>query len=206
MQFVEDLKTKQNMEEAEENKKGVFTGMYARNPFTDEDIPVYVAPYVLSDYGTGAVMGVPAHDKRDFEFCKVNNVVENVRFVVEPSVKEVGQPLDTSTPYTAQGILTELSGPYKGMKSKEAGKAIVKQAQKMGIGHPATQFRLKDWLLSRQRYWGAPIPIIHCPECKVVPVPKEELPVSLPLDVKFSGKGQSPLANTESWVNCKCPK
>lgn len=155
------------MEEAEENKKGVFTGMYARNPFTNEDIPVYVAPYVLSDYGTGAVMGVPAHDKRDFEFCKVNNVVKDIRYVVEPSIKELDQPLDTTSPYVAQGVLTAASGPYKGMKSKDAGKAILKEAQKMGVGSPATQFRLKDWLLSRQRYWGAPIPIIHCPSCKV---------------------------------------
>jgi leucyl-tRNA synthetase len=120
---------------------GVFTGLYAKNPFTKEDIPVYVAPYVLSDYGTGAVMGVPAHDKRDFEFCKVNNVVDKVRVVVEPAVKEVGQPLDDSTPYTAQGILTDACGPYKGMKSKDASKAILKEAQKMGMGHPATQVR-----------------------------------------------------------------
>ncbi|KAG2204620.1 hypothetical protein INT46_009729 [Mucor plumbeus] len=204
--FVEDLKKKQNMDEAEENKKGIFTGLYATNPFTKEDIPVYVAPYVLSDYGTGAVMGVPAHDKRDFEFCKVNQVVDQVRFVVEPAIKEVNKPLDFSSPYTAQGILTESSGPYKGMKSSAAGKAILKEAQKMGVGHPATQFRLKDWLLSRQRYWGAPIPIIHCPTCKVVPVPKEDLPVNLPLDVEFSGKGQSPLASKEDWVNCQCPK
>lgn len=137
--FVQDLNKKQNMEEAEENKKGVFTGMYARNPFTKEDIPVYVAPYVLSDYGTGAVMGVPAHDKRDFEFCKVNSVVENIRFVVEPTIKEVDQPLDFSAPYVQHGVLTEASGPYKGLKTKAAIKAIIKDAQRMGVGHPATQ-------------------------------------------------------------------
>ncbi|KAI7890879.1 leucyl-tRNA synthetase [Mucor mucedo] len=208
LDFVQDLNKKQNMQEAEENKKGVFTGLYALNPFTNEDIPVYVAPYVLSDYGTGAVMGVPAHDKRDFEFCKVNGVVDQMRYVVEPAIKDLDQStgVDTSVPYVAQGILTAASGPYQGMKSKEAGKAILKAAQSMGVGHPATQFRLKDWLLSRQRYWGAPIPIIHCPSCKVVPVPKEDLPVNLPLDVEFSGKGQSPLARKEDWVNCKCPK
>jgi leucyl-tRNA synthetase len=120
---------------------GVFTGLYANNPFTKEDIPVYVAPYVLSDYGTGAVMGVPAHDKRDFEFAKVNNVVEKVRFVVEPAIKEVDQLLDYDTPYTAEGILTGACGPYKGMKSKDAGKAILREAQKIGMGHPATQVR-----------------------------------------------------------------
>ncbi|KAG0745041.1 hypothetical protein G6F57_002447 [Rhizopus arrhizus] len=206
LEFVEGLKKKQNMDAAEESKKGVFTGMYAQNPFTKEDMPVYVAPYVLSDYGTGAVMGVPAHDKRDFEFCQVNKVVQDIRYVVEPCIKPVDEPLDKSTPFTSEGILTELSGPYKGLKSKEAAKAILKEAQKMGVGRPATQFRLRDWLLSRQRYWGAPIPIIHCPACNVVPVPKEDLPVSLPLDVEFSGKGHSPLARKEDWVNCKCPK
>lgn len=140
--FVEDLKKKQNMDEAEENKKGVFTGLYANNPFTKEDIPVYVAPYVLSDYGTGAVMGVPAHDKRDFEFCRVNQVVDQVRFVVEPAIKEVNKPLDFNSPYTAQGILTASSGPYKGLKSKAASKAILKEAQRMGVGHPATQVQI----------------------------------------------------------------
>lgn len=205
LEFVEGLKKKQNMDAAEETKKGVFTGLYAHNPFTKQDIPVYVAPYVLSDYGTGAVMGVPAHDKRDFEFCQVNKVVEDIRFVVEPRIQPLDEPLDKSIPFTAEGVLTDLSGPYKGMKSKEAAKAILKEAQNMGVGRPATQFRLRDWLLSRQRYWGAPIPIVHCPACDVVPVPKEDLPVSLPLDVEFSGKGQSPLARKEDWINCKCP-
>ncbi|KAI8082560.1 leucyl-tRNA synthetase [Gilbertella persicaria] len=206
LQFVQDLKKKQNMDEAEESKKGVFTGLYAKNPFTQEDIPVYVAPYVLSDYGTGAVMGVPAHDKRDFEFCKVNQVVDKVRFVVEPALQALDQPFDTSAPFVSHGVLTASSGPYQGLKSKAAIKAIIKDAEKMDVGRAATQFRLRDWLLSRQRYWGAPIPIIHCPTCDVVPVPKEDLPVYLPLDVEFSGKGQSPLARHEAWVNCKCPK
>ncbi|KAI8375626.1 leucyl-tRNA synthetase [Choanephora cucurbitarum] len=206
LQFVQDLNKKQNMDKAEENKEGVFTGLYAKNPFTQEDIPVYVAPYVLSDYGTGAVMGVPAHDKRDFEFCKTNQVVDKVRFVIEPAIQEVGTLLDQSSPYVAEGVLTASSGPYKGMKSKAAMKSIIRDAEKMGVGRAATQFRLRDWLLSRQRYWGAPIPIVHCPTCQVVPVPKEDLPVHLPLDVEFSGKGQSPLARHEEWVNCKCPK
>lgn len=127
------------MDAAEESKQGVFTGLFAKNPFTKEDIPIYVAPYVVSDYGTGAVMGVPAHDKRDFEFCHVNKVTENIKFVVEPCIKPVDEPVDKSTPFTAEGILTELSGPYKGMKSKEAAKAILRDAQKMGIGRPTTQ-------------------------------------------------------------------
>ncbi|KAI9257176.1 leucyl-tRNA synthetase [Phascolomyces articulosus] len=206
LSFVKGLDKKQNMDEAEESKKGVFTGLYVNHPFTKEDIPIYVAPYVLAEYGTGAVMGVPAHDKRDWEFCHTNNVVDQVKFVVEPSIKEMDKKLDYSEPFTAQGILSELSGPYAGMKSKDAMKAVTRDANKIGFGHEATQYRLKDWLLSRQRYWGAPIPIIHCPECDVVPVPKEQLPVSLPLDVPFTGKGGSPLAQAEDWVNCKCPK
>ncbi|KAI7883166.1 leucyl-tRNA synthetase [Lichtheimia hyalospora FSU 10163] len=206
LNFVQELNKVQNMEEAEQSKKGIFTGLYADNPLTGDQIPIYVAPYVLADYGTGAVMGVPAHDKRDWEFCHANKVVDQVKFVVEPSIKEVGKPLDQSEPFTAKGVLTALSGPYAGMKSKEAMKAVMRDSQKIGFGKPATQYRLKDWLLSRQRYWGAPIPIVHCPECKVVPVPKEELPVVLPLDVEFSGKGGSPLARSEDWVNCECPK
>ncbi|KAG0164920.1 hypothetical protein DFQ28_009506 [Apophysomyces sp. BC1034] len=198
LSFVQELGKVQNMEEAEQSKKGMVLRV--------EEIPIYVAPYVLSDYGTGAVMGVPAHDKRDWEFCHTNNVTKDIRFVVEPSVKELDQHLNYNEPYTAQGVLTELSGPYKGMKSKEAGKAVLKDAKQIGFGHSATQYRLKDWLLSRQRYWGAPIPIVHCQSCNVVPVPEDQLPVYLPLDVKFTGKGGSPLARAEDWVNCKCPK
>ncbi|OAD77164.1 hypothetical protein PHYBLDRAFT_68027 [Phycomyces blakesleeanus NRRL 1555(-)] len=204
--FVEDLGKVQNMEEAEESKKGVFTGLYASHPVTSEQIPIYVAPYVLSDYGTGAVMGVPAHDKRDWDFCRANNVVDKIKFVIESPIKEVGVTEEPTEPFTAHGILTGISGPYKGMKSKEAGKAILKKAIQAGFGHSATQYRLKDWLLSRQRYWGAPIPIVHCPTCKVVPVPQEDLPVPLPLDVTFTGKGGSPLARATDWLNCKCPK
>ncbi|CAO3607723.1 unnamed protein product [Cunninghamella echinulata] len=207
LKFVNDLQKVQNMEEAEQSKKGEFTGLYAYHPLTKENIPIYVAPYVLSDYGTGAVMGVPAHDKRDWEFCHANNVVDKVKFVVEPTIKEINTNAGAiNEPFTAQGILTPLSGKYQGMKSKDAMKAVIKDAMQSGFGRPATQYRLKDWLLSRQRYWGAPIPIVHCPTCKVVPVPQNELPVLLPLDVEFTGRGTSPLARTEDWVNCKCPK
>ncbi|KAI8099613.1 leucyl-tRNA synthetase [Halteromyces radiatus] len=206
LSFVQDLEKVQNMEEAEQSKKGVFTGLYATHPLTQENIPIYVAPYVLSDYGTGAVMGVPAHDKRDWDFCRANNVVDKVKFVVEPSIQPVDGSYSQDEPFTSQGILTELSGKYKGMKSKEAMKAVLKDAMQSGFGQPATQYRLKDWLLSRQRYWGAPIPIIHCPSCKVVPVPQEDLPVTLPLNVEFTGRGTSPLTRMEDWVNCKCPK
>ncbi|KAI8368109.1 leucyl-tRNA synthetase [Radiomyces spectabilis] len=206
LDFVSSLKMKQNMEKAEETKQGVFTGLYASHPLTQEKIPVFVAPYVISEYGTGAVMGVPAHDKRDWEFCRVNDIANEIKFVVEPALQELDRPFSTTEPFTAQGVLTALSGPFAGMKSKQAGKAILKQAQQLGLGRPATQFRLKDWLLSRQRYWGAPIPMVHCPKCDIVPVPQEELPVLLPLDVEFSGKGASPLTTSKEWLQCTCPK
>ncbi|ORZ06957.1 leucyl-tRNA synthetase [Absidia repens] len=204
--FVDNLKSVQGKEEAEQSKKGAFTGLYAHHPLTEENIPIYVAPYVVSDYGTGAVMGVPAHDKRDWEFCLTNKVVDELKFVVEPAIQEVDKVGTSDGPFLAEGVLTALSGKYKGLKSKKAKQIILKDAMEIGFGRPATQYRLRDWLLSRQRYWGAPIPIVHCASCKVVPVPKEDLPVELPLDVGFSGRGSSPLAQTEDWVNCKCPK
>ncbi|ORX61627.1 leucyl-tRNA synthetase [Hesseltinella vesiculosa] len=206
LRFVQDLQKVQHMEEAEESKKGVFTGLYAQHPVTKEKVPVYVAPYVLSDYGSGAVMGVPAHDKRDWEFCHANKIVEQVKFVVEPAIQQVDQPMSQVEPFVAQGVLSAINGKYAGLKSKQAAKAIVQDAIQQGYGDHATQYRLKDWLLSRQRYWGAPIPIVHCPTCDVVPVPEEELPVRLPLDVEFKGRGPSPLATADAWVNCKCPR
>jgi leucyl-tRNA synthetase len=118
---------------------GVFTGQYAKHPLTDENIPIYVASYVLSDYGTGAVMGVPAHDKRDWEFCQANKVVKNVKFVVEPTIQEADKALPQDEPFTAQGVLTALSGKYQGMKSKEAMKRIVHDTMETGFGRPATQ-------------------------------------------------------------------
>ncbi|KAI7867282.1 leucyl-tRNA synthetase [Spinellus fusiger] len=205
LNFVEELGQVQNRTEAEDSKKGVFTGLYAQHPITEETLPIYVAPYVLPDYGTGSVMGVPAHDKRDWDFCHANKIVDKIKWVVSPVLQEVGVDT-TKTPFTAQGVLTDLSGAYKGMKSKEAGKAIIHYASQNRFGRSATQYRLKDWLLSRQRYWGTPIPIVHCPKCKTVPVPQEELPVPLPLNVTFTGKGKSPLAHVEEWVNCQCPK
>lgn len=164
LNFVQELNKVQNMEEAEQSKKGkmdilyikiminvdglgMFTGLYADNPLTGDQVPIYVAPYVLADYGTGAVMGVPAHDKRDWEFCHANNVVDKVKFVVEPSIKEVDKPLDQSEPFTAKGVLTALSGPYAGMKSKEAMKAVMRDSQKIGFGKPATQVKQVDYHL-----------------------------------------------------------
>ncbi|KAI8582612.1 hypothetical protein K450DRAFT_226084 [Umbelopsis ramanniana AG] len=204
--FVESLKKVQNMDEAENNKQGVFTGLYAQHPLTSEQLPIYVAPYVISDYGTGAVMAVPAHDKRDWEFAKANNIVDEIKFVVDPLVQEEGAVSDRSEPFLGNGVLNAASGKYQGMRSNEAMAAVVADAKENNFGESAVQYRLRDWLLSRQRYWGAPIPIIHCPSCKVVPVPEADLPVHLPLDIALEGKGGSPLQKVEDWVNCKCPK
>lgn len=143
IKFVQELGKVQNMEEAEQSKKGVFTGLYVTHPLTEEQLPIYVAPYVLADYGTGAVMGVPAHDKRDWEFCHTNNVVKDIKFVVEPKICEVDAPFKDE-PFTAQGILTAHSGPYAGMSSKDAMKAILRDAQKIGFGKPATQVKTLD--------------------------------------------------------------
>lgn len=146
---------------------GVFTGLFSRHPLTNEKLPIYVAPYVLSDYGTGAVMAVPAHDKRDWEFAKANNIVDEIKFVVDPLVQEEGAISDRSEPFLAHGVLNAASGKYQGMRSSEAMEAVIADAKEKNFGDSAVQYRLRDWLLSRQRYWGAPIPIIHCPSCKV---------------------------------------
>jgi leucyl-tRNA synthetase len=146
---------------------GVFTGLYSRHPLTNEQLPIYVAPYVLSDYGTGAVMAVPAHDKRDWEFAKANNIVDEIKFVVDPLVQEEGAISDRSEPFLGHGVLNAASGKYQGMRSSEAMEAVIAEAKEKNFGDSAVQYRLRDWLLSRQRYWGAPIPIIHCPSCKV---------------------------------------
>ncbi|CAM0139867.1 unnamed protein product [Umbelopsis sp. WA50703] len=204
--FTESLKKVQNMEDAENSKQGVFTGLHANHPLTGEQLPIYVAPYVLSDYGTGAVMAVPGHDKRDWEFAKANNILEEIKFVVDPIIQEEGRVIDHEQPYTAHGVLNGISGKFQGMRSEDAITALTAEAQAKNFGEPAVQYRLRDWLLSRQRYWGAPIPIIHCPTCNVVPVPEKDLPVELPLDVNFEGKGGSPLQQVQDWVNCKCPK
>ncbi|CAG8591917.1 4835_t:CDS:10 [Paraglomus brasilianum] len=187
-------------------KLGTYTGLCATHPFTNEQIPIYLSSYVVSDYGTGAVMGVPAHDERDFDFVKWNGIVNGneIKKVVSPVVKVVTE--NESKVFTELGILTESSGPYAGMKSEDAMKAIVLDAEKRGFGRRRVQYRLRDWLLSRQRYWGTPIPIIHCPDCGAVPVPEKDLPVLLPTDVSFTGRGGSPLSQINHWVECKCPE
>ncbi len=179
-------------------KEGFFTGKYALNPFSGERMPVWVANFVLMGYGTGAIMAVPGHDERDFEFCTQYGV----------PVIPVIQPADGSTvklPYCDYGVLLN-SGEYSSLPSEEARQVMAARAEREGFGKAAITYRLKDWGISRQRYWGTPIPVIHCPSCGIVPVPEKDLPVVLPLGIAITGKGKSPLENVPEFVNVKCPK
>jgi leucyl-tRNA synthetase len=202
--FVEVEKTERLSGRArlEPRKTGMFTGRYALNPFTGGNIPIYLAPYVLMEYGTGAIMAVPGHDQRDFEFAK--------RFDIP--IVEVVRPTEGASPYPESAFegkgLVVSSGPYSGMASDAAFDEICAWAEAGGAGRRATHYRLRDWLVSRQRYWGTPIPMVHCDHCGVVPVPERDLPVLLPEDVDFRprGDGKSPLATVEPFVRVKCPK
>jgi len=181
-------------------KLGVDTGARAVNPFSGERIPIYLANFVLMDYGTGAIMSVPAHDQRDFEFAKAYGLP--VRIVVQ-SGSLASEALAEACP--ADGLL-ESSGPYSGLPNRDAMAKMGADAKAGGFGDPTVTFRLKDWGISRQRYWGTPIPIVYCPACGTVPVPDDQLPVLLPRDVPFTGKGESPLARSAPFVETACPK
>ncbi len=183
-------------------KEGFDTGRVVTNPFTGEPVPVWVANFVLGEYGTGAVMGVPGHDQRDFEFARKYDLP--VRVVVQPD----GQELDGGTlteAHAGEGVLVG-SGPWNGLPWTEANRRMTADAQARGIGEGTTQYRLKDWGISRQRYWGTPIPIIHCPVDGMVAVPDSDLPVVLPKVTEFTGRGDSPLAQVPEFVNVACPK
>jgi leucyl-tRNA synthetase len=182
-------------------KRGIATGGYVTNPFTGKQVPIWIADYVLYEYGTGAVMGVPAHDDRDFKFATqyqlpITTVILNPK--ADPS-----ESLN-STAYTEAGVMTN-SGKFTGIDSISGKQAVISYAEAQGWGKAKIQYRLRDWLISRQRYWGAPIPIIHCPTCGAVAVPDADLPVQLPEDVEFTGKGGNPLAKLADWVNVPCP-
>jgi leucyl-tRNA synthetase len=184
-------------------KEGFFTGREAVNPFNSERLPIWVANFVLSGYGTGAVMAVPAHDQRDFEFCKKYDLP--IRVVVQP---EEGAPLSAETTqeaFTGYGKSVN-SGPYSGLASEEAIRRMTADAEARGFGQGQTIFRLKDWGISRQRYWGTPIPIVHCAKCGIVPVPDADLPVLLPAQVAITGQGRSPLESVPEFVNVKCSR
>ena len=178
-------------------KTGVMTGAYAINPVNGREVPILVADYVLASYGTGAVMGVAAHDERDYVFAK------KLGLPIERVVKSADGSPD-GLPYTDYGVMVN-SGEFDGMSSEEGKIAVIKKLEKEGKGALKTNYRLRDWLVSRQRYWGAPIPMIHCEYCGVVPVPEEDLPVRLPYNVDFTPDGVSPLAKCEEFMNVKCP-
>ncbi|MFM8526144.1 MAG: leucine--tRNA ligase [Cyanobacteriota bacterium] len=198
-----DLVSRQSEQErtAEDRpKRGVPIGARVRNPANGELIPIWIADYVLADYGTGAVMGVPAHDQRDFLFARQYELP--VRQVIVPSGSD--EHAFEGGPWTEAGVLIH-SGPFDGLSSEEARTVIATAAEAQGWGRSRVQFRLRDWLISRQRYWGCPIPVIHCDACGVVPVPADQLPVELPRTVTLAGKGGSPLAQLESWWRVDCP-
>jgi leucyl-tRNA synthetase len=187
---------------AAEEKTGVFTGFFAKNPATDEPIPVWVADYVLMEYGTGAIMVVPAHDRRDFEFAQRFGL--SVRQVVAPADEEGEQPEGAFVEHSHNEVLVN-SGQFSGMPAPEAARAIVQWLGERGRGRPAVSFRLRDWGFSRQRYWGCPIPIVYCGSCGIVPVPDDQLPVLLPEVEDYRPKGKPPLASNEEWLNLPCP-
>lgn len=178
-------------------KTGVFTGAYAIHPLTGKEVPIWVGDYVLATYGTGAVMAVPAHDERDFAFAEKFNLPIN-------RVIEAKDGSETNLPFCEHGILVN-SGEFDGLTTAEAKEKIVEKLSSMGLGEKKVNFRLRDWLVSRQRYWGAPIPVVYCEECGIVPVPENQLPVELPYDVEFAPDGKSPLAKSEAFVNTTCP-
>jgi len=183
-------------------KEGVFTGRMAVNPFSGEKVPIWAANFVLMGYGTGAVMCVPGHDQRDFEFCRKYDLP--IRVVIQNAQKSLVER-ELGEAYTEYGVVVN-SGPYAGLASAEAIQKMTADAVRGGFGTAETVFRLKDWGISRQRYWGTPIPVVHCACCGVVPVPDEELPVLLPKQVELTGMGESPLARAAEFVNAKCPR
>ncbi len=185
----------------EREKSGVFIGSYATNPMTQERIPIWIADYVLPGYGTGAIMAVPAHDERDFAFARKYDLP--IRYVVVPANTEVAQD-QAFVAHTTDEVLAD-SGEFTGMPAAEAITAITRRLADMGLGGPAVSYRIRDWLVSRQRYWGAPIPIVYCSQHGPQPVPEDELPVKLPEDVDFAPTGVSPLQSHEAFLKATCP-
>ncbi len=183
-------------------KEGCFIGRYAVNPLNGKKIPIYIANYVLMDYGTGAIMAVPAHDTRDFDFAKKYGI--EVIPVVDPANPEIDIEHLTEA-FVAEGTMIN-SGSFDGLNNKDAMKQIIEYMEEKGIGKGTVNFRLRDWLISRQRYWGAPIPMIYCEDCGWVPEEEENLPVLLPADVEFTGKGESPLTTSREFAEAVCPK
>ncbi len=201
--YVNESSRKSIVERQGKEKDGVFTGVYAINPINGEEVPIFVADYVLVEYGSGVVMGVPAHDSRDFQFAKKYNLP--IKLVIKPEsgdldVKQLGDA------FVDYGIMVN-SGMFNGLSSKQGMRAVTQYLAEKGLGSETVNYKIKDWLISRQRYWGAPIPIVYCEKCGMVPVPEQDLPVLLPENiVDFLPKGKSPLGAVEEFVNTVCPK
>ncbi|MDX6642508.1 MAG: leucyl-tRNA synthetase [Solirubrobacteraceae bacterium] len=182
--------------DVEKPKTGVPLGRTVTNPVNGEQLPMFVADYVLMEYGTGAIMAVPAHDERDFAFARA----------FELPIRRVIQGPDDELPYTGEGVIVNSHPDFDGLDSAEARQRIVEWLDREGKGHASVSYRLRDWLVSRQRYWGCPIPVVYCAECGIVPVPEEDLPVELPDVEDYAPRGRSPLAAAEEWVNTECPR
>ena len=208
--YIEEAARKSDLERTDlaKDKTGVFTGAYAVNPVNGDKIPVWISDYILISYGTGAIMAVPAHDERDWEFAKKFDL-PIIKVVAETGSEEArtgvaGEPSECTA---ADGVAIN-SGPFSGMTTRDAIKAVTDWLTEKGIGRKAVNYKLRDWVFSRQRYWGEPIPVVHCEKCGIVALPESELPLKLP-DVKTyapTGTGESPLANITDWVNTTCPK
>lgn len=202
-QYILDASMKSNVDRLQDKEKtGVFTGSYAVNPINGAKAPIWLSDYVLADYGTGAIMCVPAHDERDFEFAKKFHIP-----ITQVIAKDGKAETELSKPYTEPNGTVINSGQWDGMESAILKKEAPAMIEKMGIGRKTENFKLRDWVFSRQRYWGEPIPIIHCPKCGNVPVPEDQLPLRLPEVESYqpTGTGESPLADIDEWVNTVCP-
>ncbi|HQM55048.1 MAG TPA: leucine--tRNA ligase [Anaerolineaceae bacterium] len=204
-QYVLDASRQSDIqrESTEKEKSGIFTGGYAINPVNGEKIPVWISDYVLMTYGTGAIMAVPAHDERDFDFARKFHLP--LRIVIQPPGLPELKSEDVTMPLPAFGTMVN-SGELSGTPAEQSFRRVVAYVEKIGAGKAATNYRLRDWLISRQRYWGAPIPVVHCPDCGAVTVPEDQLPVQLPDDVEWKPTGESPLKLHPTWRFTTCPQ
>jgi leucyl-tRNA synthetase len=205
LRFIEKVSRESKVVRASSDvkKEGVFTGAFAVNPVNNEEVPVWIADYVLMEYGTGAIMAVPTHDQRDFLFAKEHSLP--MRIVIQGSDGAKKSVEELQEAYEGDGLQVN-SGEFNGLPNIEAKTKIAEWMEKKGIGKIQTHWRLRDWLISRQRYWGTPIPIIYCPKCGIVSVPYKDLPVELPKDAPFTGEGGSPLGKVRKFVEVKCPR